>query len=54
MRTATGRAGTISAVDAIVAAFAATRKHAVVVTTDPTDLGALVAHASRPVSVVAI
>ncbi len=51
--TATGRAASISAVDAIVAAFAADRPDAVVLTSDATDLGALVAHAGRQVRVLA-
>ncbi len=41
LRTTTGRAGTISATDAIVAAFAAASVPAVVLTSDPDDLHAL-------------
>lgn len=53
LRTTTGRTGSISAVDAVVAAFAAARPDAVVLTSDPTDTTALVAHASRQVRVLA-
>jgi predicted nucleic acid-binding protein len=51
LRTATGRAGTISATDAIVAAFASTCADPVVLTSDPRDLSALAEHATRPVVV---
>lgn len=51
LRTATGRAGTISAVDALVAALAARSSDAVVLTSDPHDLGALVQHASPAIRV---
>lgn len=55
MRTATGRAGTISAVDAVVVAQAATRRRTpTVITSDPGDIEALAAHASVPVAVVAV
>jgi predicted nucleic acid-binding protein len=54
LRAATGRAGTISAVDAVVAAFATTRPDAVVLTSDPGDLAALAAHGTWPVTVVAV
>ncbi|MCZ2804888.1 hypothetical protein O2W18_07245 [Modestobacter sp. VKM Ac-2983] len=54
LRTATGRAGTISATDAIVAAYAAERPDPVILTSDPDDLGALVQHSERRVTVVAI
>jgi len=54
LRTATGRAGTISAVDAVVAALAGTRSDAVVLTSDPVDVGALAEHAALPISVVGI
>jgi predicted nucleic acid-binding protein len=54
MRTATGRAGTISAVDAVVVAQAATRRSPVVVTSDPNDMNDLAAQALRPVAVVAV
>ncbi len=54
LRTATGRAGTISAVDAIVAALAGAGPYGVVLTTDPRDLRALAEHTARPISVVAL
>lgn len=54
LRTATGRAGTISAVDAIVAAVAGARPNAAVLTSDPLDLRALVEHTAFPVSVAAM
>lgn len=50
-RAGTGRAGTISATDAIVAAFASTRPDPVVLTSDPRDLGALAEHTARPITV---
>lgn len=52
LRTATGRAGTISATDAVVVAYAATRTNPVVITSDPTDLTALAGRADRPVTIV--
>lgn len=54
LRTATGRAGSISAVDAIVAAVAAEEAGSVVLTSDPDDLRALSAHASTPFAVGAV
>ena len=45
LRTATGRAGDISATDAVVAAHAATCSEPVVLTSNPGDLAALAAHA---------
>ena len=51
LRTATGRAGTISAADAIVAAYAETCADPVVLTSDPADLGALTMHATHPVTI---
>ncbi len=54
LRTLTGRAGTITAVDAIVAALAARHTGPVVLTADPGDLGALVAHCRVPVAIIAI
>jgi predicted nucleic acid-binding protein len=51
LRTATGRAGTISAADAIVAAFTETCADPVVLTSDPADLGALTLHAAHPVTI---
>ncbi|CAN5779446.1 MAG: PIN domain-containing protein [Actinomycetota bacterium] len=54
LRTATGRAGTISAVDAVVAALAGTRPDTVVLTSDPLDLDALAEHTVSPISIVAV
>lgn len=54
LRTLTGRAGTLTAVDAVVAALAAQRPDPVVVTGDPDDLGALAAHARVPVTIVGL
>lgn len=54
LRTATGRAGTISAVDAVVVALAGASPHAAVLTTDPVDLRALATHAASPFSVVRV
>ncbi len=54
LRTTTGRAGTITAVDAVVAALAAGLPDPVVVTADPDDLTALLAHADRPVTIIAV
>lgn len=54
LRTATGRAGTISAVDAVVAAVAGARPNAAVLTSDPLDLRALAEHTAFPVCVAAM
>lgn len=54
LRTATGRAGSISAVDAVVAATAAQLRDAVVLTSDPNDLRALAGQASSPFTVVGV
>lgn len=54
LRTATGRAGSISAVDAVVAATAAQLRDAVVLTSDPDDLRALAGQASSPFTVVGV
>ena len=54
LRTATGRAGTVSAVDAVVVAVAGTRPDAVVLTSDLSDIGALVEHAARPILVAGV
>jgi predicted nucleic acid-binding protein len=51
LRTATGRAGTISAADALVAAYAATRPEPVILTSGPADLSALAAHAARSITI---
>ncbi len=53
LRGATRRAGTISAVDAIVVAQADALPDPVVLTTDPLDLQALADHAGSPIAVVA-
>lgn len=53
LRTATGRASKISAVDAVVAAFAGLRPDPVVLTSDPRDLGALAAQTARPITIAA-
>lgn len=54
LRTLTGRAGTISAVDAVVAALAGVRPGSVVLTTDPKDLQALSEHTTHPVTVATV
>lgn len=54
LRTATNRAGTISAVDAIVAALAGARPDAVVLTSDPLDLGALAENTALPISIIGV
>jgi len=51
LRTATGRAGTISAVDAVVAALAGARPDAVVLTGDQLDLRVLAEHTASPISI---
>ena len=52
LRTRTGRAGTISAVDALVAAFAGDQRDEVLLlTSDPDDLRDLCRHGRRPVTV---
>jgi predicted nucleic acid-binding protein len=54
LRTATGSAASISAVDAVVAAFASTCVEPVVLTSDPGDLAKLAAHTVRPITVVGV
>jgi predicted nucleic acid-binding protein len=51
LRAATGRATTISATDAIVAALAGTCEGPLVLTSDPDDLVALAQHVARPVAI---
>ena len=51
LRTATGRPATITATDAVVAAFASTCTSPIVLTSDPRDLAALSAHAARPITI---
>jgi predicted nucleic acid-binding protein len=53
LRTATGKASKISAVDAVVAAFASLHPDPIVLTSDPHDLGALAAQTVRPITVAA-
>lgn len=53
LRTATRRASKISAVDAVVAAFASLRPDPVVLTSDPRDLGALAEQSAQPITIVA-
>jgi predicted nucleic acid-binding protein len=51
LRGATGRAGTITATDAIVVAFASACSAPVILTSDPKDLGALADHAKQSILV---
>jgi predicted nucleic acid-binding protein len=51
LRTATGRASKISAVDAVVVAFACRHPDPVVLTSDPRDLGALAEQTAHPIIV---
>lgn len=53
LRAATRRAAKISAVDAVVAAFASLRPDPIVLTSDPSDLAALAQHAGRPITIAA-
>jgi predicted nucleic acid-binding protein len=53
LRTATGKASKISAVDAVVAAFASLHPDPIILTSDPRDLGALAAQTGRPITVAA-
>jgi hypothetical protein len=53
LRGATGRAGTITATDAIVVAFASACNAPVILTSDPKDVGALADHAERSIIVSA-
>lgn len=54
LRTATGRASKISAVDAVVAAFASLCPDPAVLTSDPRDLGALAEHTIRPLVIAEV
>ena len=54
MTSGDGRAGSISAVDAVVAAHAQTCPDAIVLTSDPDDLAALTLHTASPVAVLAV
>lgn len=51
LRASTGRAGTVSAVDAIVVAHAASCPDPVVLTSDPADLTALAANAPTRITI---
>ena len=51
LRTATGRAAKISAVDAVVAAFASSYPDPIVLTSGPRDLGALAEHTTAPITI---
>lgn len=53
LRTATGKTSKISAVDALVVAFAGLHPGPIVLTTDPRDLSALAAQAIRPITIAA-
>ena len=54
LHTATERAATVSAVDAVVAALAGATPDAVVLTSDPLDLRALAEHAALPFRVISM
>lgn len=54
LRTATGRAGAITATDAIVVAVASTCPDPLVLTSDRKDLDDLAGNAARPIVVVAV
>jgi predicted nucleic acid-binding protein len=54
LRAATGRGATISATDAIVAAFASACPDPVVLTSDPGDLAALTKHAARRITIARV
>lgn len=51
LRAATGRAGTISATDAVVAAFASGCSQPIVLTSDPADLAAFAEHTVKPITI---
>lgn len=51
LRTTTGRAGRVSAVDALVVALAAEGPDSVVLTTDPKDLRTLARHVHVPIGI---
>ena len=53
LRTATGRPATITATDAVVAAFASTCSSPLVLTSDQRDLTALAEHAAHPTTIAA-
>lgn len=51
LRTATSRPATITAIDAVVAAFASTCPTPIVLTSDPGDLAALAGHTAHPITI---
>jgi hypothetical protein len=51
LRTATGRAATITAAGAVVAASASTCPSPIVLTSDPRDLAAVAELAARPITI---
>jgi hypothetical protein len=51
LRTATGRPATITATDAVVAAFASICPSPIVLTSGLRDLPALAEHAARPITI---
>jgi predicted nucleic acid-binding protein len=53
LRTATGKASKVSAVDAVVAAFASRHPDPIVLTSDPRDLSSLAAQMVRPITIAA-
>ena len=53
LRTATGKASKVSAVDALVVAFAGLHPDPIVLTSDPRDLSALAAQTIRPITIAA-
>jgi hypothetical protein len=54
LRTATGRAGGISAVDALVVAVAETVQDPRIISSDPRDMADLVAQCDRPIKVLPV
>jgi predicted nucleic acid-binding protein len=54
LRAATGRAGTISATDAVVAAFASRCPQPTVLTSDLADLTALAEHTTHPLTIAGV
>jgi len=51
LRTATGRPTTITAADAVVAAFASTCPSPILLTSDPGDLAVLAEHTARQITI---
>ena len=54
IRTASGRAASISAVDAVVVAVAASRPYPGVLTSDPDHMAALIAQSPRSIGIVTV